>query len=232
MLSLHPQKITIVPYTQGTIFHEVRPKLQTILNNKQYPTPKWQLPRSVRGKRRVGVDSNRSRAPVLALPRQLPPGDLGDAVPATVHPRKARRPRTQNVAMGLPTVDGCIWHHEMKPWLKPLVIIPGILRWCEMDFVHPQYLPLKTSPQKQTHFGPKGDVCKPPKAGKFGPQALRSTSVAHFLRGGRPMSPPPPPPPPAAVSAKLLNDAPVLRRHRHLCPGKAPGEVFCPSQGR
>ena len=36
----------------------------------------------------------------------------------------------------------------LKPWLKPLLvgihrgnrIISGFLRWCEMDFVHPQYV--------------------------------------------------------------------------------------------
>ena len=33
----------------------------------------------------------------------------------------------------------------LKPWLKPLsagtykkIIVAGFLRWCEMDFVHPQ----------------------------------------------------------------------------------------------
>ena len=35
-------------------------------------------------------------------------------------------------------------HHEMKPWLKSVVgvcrgiIIPKLLRWRDMDFVHPQ----------------------------------------------------------------------------------------------
>ena len=43
---------------------------------------------------------------------------------------------------GVHTVDGQTPrpHHEMKPWLKLQGnrIIPGFLRWCEMDFVHPQ----------------------------------------------------------------------------------------------
>ena len=66
-----------------------------------------------------------------------------------------------------------------KPWLKPqglLVLagnqtIPGLLRWCEMDFVHPQYVQLA---------GP----FKPLFVGTF----LEKSSLQGFLDGNQKIS--------------------------------------------